>query len=96
MNPKPRILVLDDEPGVRFYLNEVLSGEGYDVAAVESGEHALELARTQQFDLALIDLKLKGIGGMEVLSAVRRYSPDTTLHVSALRSSSATAFNSAA
>ena len=77
MVPRARILVVDDEVGVRFFLEEVLTRNGHQVVAVESGEAALECIATQEFDLALIDLMMKGIGGMEVLAALRRQSPDT-------------------
>jgi len=77
MVPRARILVVDDEVGVRFFLEEVLTRDGHKVVAVESGEAALECIATQEFDLALIDLMMKGIGGMEVLAALRRQSPDT-------------------
>jgi len=75
--PRARILVVDAEVGVRFFVEVVLTRDGYKGVAVESGEAALECIATQEFDLALIDLMMKGIGGMEVLAALRRQSPDT-------------------
>lgn len=72
-----KILVVDDEAGIRFSLEEMLTRDGHRVVAVESGEAALGRIAGEHFDLALIDLKLKGIGGMEVLAALRRQSPDT-------------------
>jgi DNA-binding response OmpR family regulator len=74
------ILVVDDDPGVRDYLRRMLTRDGYHVATAESGEAALEHVDNdigQSFDLALIDLKMPGIDGMEVLAALRRVSPDT-------------------
>jgi len=81
MTPAARILVVDDEPGIRFFLEEVLTSEGHDVVAVESGEAALEQIAAQEFDLALLDLRLKGIGGLEVLAELRRRSPGTAVIV---------------
>jgi len=81
MTTTAKILVVDDEAGVRFFLEEVLARDGRQVVAVESGEAALECIATQEFDLALIDLKMQGIGGMEVLAALRRQSPDTAVIV---------------
>ena len=72
-----KILVVDDEPGVLFSLKAILTREGYEVVAVDSGEAALEQIKVQEFDLALIDLKLKGLGGIEVLTALREASPST-------------------
>ncbi len=79
MAPKAKVLVVDDEAGIRFFLEETLTRDGHQVATVESGEAALECIATQEFDLALIDLRLKGIGGMEVLTALRRQWPDTVV-----------------
>jgi two-component system KDP operon response regulator KdpE len=76
-----RILVVDDEASIRFFLEEALARDGHKVVAVESGEAALELIASQEFDLALIDLKLKGVGGMEVLASLRRQSPDMSVIV---------------
>ncbi|MDY7077654.1 MAG: response regulator transcription factor [Chloroflexota bacterium] len=81
MGTTARILVVDDEAGIRFSLEETLARDGYQVVAVDSGEAALEYIATQEFDLVLVDLKMKGIGGMEVLAALRQQSPDTAVIV---------------
>ncbi|MEE8392054.1 MAG: response regulator [Anaerolineae bacterium] len=77
-NLKETILVVDDEPGIRFFLEEIFTRDGYQVVAVDSGEAALERIAAQEFDLALIDLQMKGIGGIDVLTALHDQSPDTT------------------
>jgi DNA-binding response OmpR family regulator len=77
MQAPAHILVIDDEANIRASLREMLARDGYRVTAVESGEEALALIAAQKFDLALIDLRLKGIGGIEVLKALRQQSPDT-------------------
>src|SRR5256714_4345118 len=61
------ILVVDDEKGQREILELILSGEGYDVTPAASGEAALRLAREKRFDLALTDLKMTGMDGIELL-----------------------------
>jgi len=76
-----RILVLDDDPLIRKYVEKVLSHDGHHVVAVESGEAALKYIADQEFDLALIDLKMPGIGGMAVLTALRQQAPDTSVIV---------------
>lgn len=76
-----KILVVDDEASVRFFLEEALSRDGHQVTAVESGKAALECIKSEQFDLALLDLRMQGIGGMEVLAAFRQQSPDTAVIV---------------
>jgi DNA-binding response OmpR family regulator len=77
MSPTPRILVVDDEANMRSSLERILVRDGYQVVTVASGQAALELIPDETFDLALIDLKMKGVGGMEVLAALRQRSPDT-------------------
>jgi DNA-binding response OmpR family regulator len=72
-----KILVVDDEANIRTSLKEILARDGYHVITAESGEAALALLPTHEFDLALIDLKLMGIGGIEVLAALREQSPNT-------------------
>ena len=79
MNTKTTILIVDDEPSLRFALKEVLARDGHRVVTVESGEAALERVAVEEFDLALIDLKMKGMGGMEVLASLRRQAPDTVV-----------------
>lgn len=86
-----KTLVVDDHEGTRFFLEEMLVRDGHQVVAVESGEAALELIAVQEFDLALIDLRLTGIGGMEVLAALRQQSPDTAVIVLTAHGSLATA-----
>ena len=75
------ILIVDDEPNIRASLEEMLTGDGYQVTAAESGEAALALLGTKTFDLALIDLKLGGIGGIDVIKALRERALDTVVIV---------------
>ena len=61
------ILVVDDEKTQREILEMILSGEGYDVTTAASGEAALKFAKERRFDLALTDLKMTGMDGIELL-----------------------------
>src|ERR687883_1563102 len=61
------ILVVDDEKSQREILEMILSSEGYDVTPAASGEAALRLAKEKRFDLALSDLKMTGMDGIELL-----------------------------
>jgi DNA-binding NtrC family response regulator len=61
------ILVVDDEKSQREILEMILSGEGYDVTTASSGEAALKFAKEHRFDLALTDLKMTGMDGIELL-----------------------------
>ncbi len=81
MEPTAKILVIDDDMGIRFALREMLARDGYHVETAASGEEALRRIDEESFDVVLVDLKLQGIGGMEVLAEVRRRSPDTSVIV---------------
>lgn len=66
-----RILVVDDEEGIREGLREYLGLEDYDVAAAASAEEALAL-NPATFDLLLLDVMMEGMGGLELLRRMRR------------------------
>ena len=67
------ILVVDDEKSQREILEMILSGEGYDVTTASSGEAALKIAKERRFDLALSDLKMTGMDGVELLQRLLAY-----------------------
>ena len=60
------ILVVDDEKLQREILETILSEEGYDVTTASSGEAAIKFAKDRRFDLALTDLKMTGMDGIEI------------------------------
>src|SRR5262249_41663771 len=62
-----RILVVDDEPGMRAGLAEVLARGGFDVDVAGAAEEALERLRTRTVDLLVTDLRLPGLSGLELL-----------------------------
>jgi len=66
-----RILIVDDEPGIRSTLGAVLEDESYTVAAVGDGEACLKLLETERFDCILLDVWLTGMDGMEVLNRIQ-------------------------
>ena len=76
MAPNQRILVVDDEELVRWTFNEALSEEGYGVDAVATGEEALDKYRRRKYDLVILDIKLPGIDGVEVLQKIREIDKD--------------------
>ena len=63
--------MVDDEELVRWTLNETLTGEGYRVGLAETGEEALEMFDKYKFDLVILDIKLPGIDGIEVLKKIK-------------------------
>jgi DNA-binding response OmpR family regulator len=72
-----KILVVDDEAVIRLTLKEILIRDGYQVVTADSGQSALKLVASQEFDLVLVDLKLGDIAGIDVLMALRREAPQT-------------------
>ncbi len=74
--PAARVLVVEDQALVRDLVVQVLREEGHAVDAVETGEEALRRLEGELYDVALLDLALPGIGGMEVLAAARTLQTD--------------------
>ncbi len=74
---KPRILVVDDDPHIRKTLGDILRIKGYDVVAVKDGAEGLAEAQREFANLALIDLMLPGLSGIEVMEQIKRVSPMT-------------------
>src|SRR5918992_6209773 len=65
--PRKSILVVDDDKPQRDILHDILTEAGYDVTSAASGEAALKFAKEREFDLALTDLKMTGMDGIELL-----------------------------
>ena len=65
------VLVVDDEKNIRRTLEMVLTGEGYRVTAVPTAEEGLELLEREEIDLAILDVKLPGISGIDALKRIR-------------------------
>ena len=74
--PKANILVLDDDPVVRRALTDILTDKGYQVQTAVCGAEGLEKAKKQDFNLALVDIRLPDVSGMEVLQALKEMDPD--------------------
>ena len=76
-----RTLIVEDEPKVAAALREGLEGEGHEVAVEGSGEAAFYRLTTDRFDLVLLDLRLPGRDGIEILAAARRRGVETPVVV---------------
>ena len=72
--PHERILVVDDEAGIRELVGTYLRNEGFDVDEAADGEDAVERFRRREPDLVVLDLRLPGIDGFDVLREIRRSS----------------------
>ncbi len=72
MSAPSRILVVDDSVQVLALVRSILEGEGYEVVTAESGEAALELASSEQFDLVLMDATMPGMSGFDACTEIKR------------------------
>jgi two-component system, OmpR family, response regulator MprA len=79
--PPPRILVIDDEPRLRAFLQRGLSLEGYEVATAASGESGLEIARQYRQDVVLVDMMMPGMGGFATLQELCALIPRPKIFV---------------
>src|SRR5512146_1673785 len=76
---KGKILIVDDELVVRDSLGKWFSSEGYQAKPVASAREALEAIQQLEFDIALIDIKMPGMDGMELQNRLREADPDLTV-----------------
>ena len=73
----PRILIVDDEPGIRQSLKGVFEDEGFTTESVSTGEDCLKRIEQDSYDLILLDIWLPGMDGIETLRRLREKSPHT-------------------
>jgi two-component system nitrogen regulation response regulator GlnG len=71
-----RILVADDEESMRWVLSKALRKKGYSVELAADGNQALRMVREQSYDLAIVDIKMPGMTGLEFLDKARELRPD--------------------
>lgn len=77
--PSARVLVADDEAPIRTTLGDLLRRRGYEVATAENGAAALALLHQRPFDLLLLDLKMPGLGGIDVARRSAELYPDAKI-----------------
>ena len=70
-----RILFLEDEPTIREVLTEYMKMQKYDVICAKDGEEALALIKEQMFDLAVLDIMVPKVSGLEVLAYIKKHKP---------------------
>jgi len=71
------ILLVDDDTGVRTVFSSILRKEGYRVTAVKNGYEAIKVIDEESFDLALVDLRMPGLDGIQVLEKIKSRRPQT-------------------
>lgn len=76
---KNKVLIVDDQNGIRVLLMEVFSSEGYNTFQASNGKTALEIVRAERPDLVLLDMKIPGMDGLEILRHIKTI--DTSIKV---------------
>jgi DNA-binding NtrC family response regulator len=71
-----KVLVVDDEPGIRSLLDTLLRRKGYAVVLADGGRKGLELFRRERPDVIVLDLKMPEMDGVTVLQQIRSLNPD--------------------
>ncbi|XYI02248.1 response regulator [Sorangium sp. So ce1128] len=68
--------MIDDEPDIRDLLDMILSSVGYEVSTAEDGAVAVERVKREAFDLAITDLRMPGMSGIDTMAALKRIDPN--------------------
>src|SRR5690606_2255389 len=76
---KQKVLIVDDQNGIRLLLMEVFNSEGYHTTQASSGKVALEIVRSERPDLVLLDMKIPGMDGLEILKHIKAIDPTITV-----------------
>lgn len=71
-----RVLVADDEESMRWVLSKALRKKGFTVDLARDGDEALRLIRSESYDLAILDIKMPGVNGLDLLDKVREFKSD--------------------
>ena len=74
-NQRPRLLVVDDDRAILTLIGTLALSEGFDVATTTTGEEAMQQLRQRPADLVLLDLRMPGVSGLDVLRAIRDITP---------------------
>ncbi|GIN57177.1 response regulator [Lederbergia ruris] len=71
-----KILIVDDQFGIRILLNEILQKEGYQIYQAANGPEALSITQEHNPDLVLLDMKIPGMSGPEILAEMKKMKAD--------------------
>lgn len=75
--PKPQVLIVDDDENICKTLSAILRSEGYETATATTGTEALRKAKNQFYNVALLDIRLPDIEGIELLAQLQKMTPET-------------------
>ena len=79
VNDGPRIMVVDDNEGMRVTLEAIVEDEGYLVTGVDNGHRAIELVQGAAYDLVFMDIKMPGINGVDTYREIKKLSPGSVV-----------------
>ncbi|GKV69133.1 response regulator [Sporosarcina sp. NCCP-2716] len=71
-----KLLIADDQAGIRMLLSEVFKNEGYETILASNGEEAVQKLQTSKPDCILLDMKMPGLNGEEILQEIKSRCPD--------------------
>jgi len=71
-----KVLIVDDQYGIRLLLYEVFSKEGYQVFQAANGKEALEIVKKESPDIVLLDMKIPGMDGLEILKHIKKINEE--------------------
>jgi CheY-like chemotaxis protein len=75
----PRILIAEDDPDVRSFLEDELTNAGFTVTAVDNGADAVVAAVEQSYDLYLLDMLMPGLDGIQTIRVLKKVTPDVPI-----------------
>lgn len=71
-----KVLIVDDQPGIRLLLEELFKRENYHTMSAQNGGEALQIIAEEELDCVLLDMKMPGIDGIEVLRRLKEERPE--------------------
>lgn len=71
-----KVLIVDDQYGIRLLLYEVFSKEGYQTFSAANGKEAIDIVQKESPDIVLLDMKIPGMDGLEILKHIKKIIPD--------------------
>jgi DNA-binding NtrC family response regulator len=78
---KPKVLIVDDEKGLRIGTQRLLQSENYDVDTADCGMLGIKMGTENDYDLAILDLKMPDIDGISVLKEIKKARPNTVCFI---------------